>query len=144
MNWENPPLPWAELERRLSDRTPPTKNPPTKNPPTKTPPTGPGEQPFARAVSPDNPTDDSAPGYKRRRPAYVAQVPAVQRPSGAVVPYAELHCHSNHSFLDGASHPEELVREVIDRLGQWRAVEEHTLVNTVEKMVFKLPRQLAD
>jgi len=25
-----------------------------------------------------------------------------------VVPYAELHCHSNFSFLDGASHPEEL------------------------------------
>ncbi|MBM7770210.1 error-prone DNA polymerase [Actinokineospora baliensis] len=24
------------------------------------------------------------------------------------VPYAELHCHSNFSFLDGASHPEEL------------------------------------
>ena len=27
------------------------------------------------------------------------------------VPYAELHCHSNFSFLDGASHPEELVTE---------------------------------
>src|SRR5699024_10487481 len=26
-------------------------------------------------------------------------------------PYAELHCHSNFSFLDGASHPEELVAE---------------------------------
>src|SRR5262245_15812174 len=24
------------------------------------------------------------------------------------VPYAELHCHSNFSFLDGVSHPEEL------------------------------------
>ncbi|WP_116041301.1 error-prone DNA polymerase [Amycolatopsis palatopharyngis] len=27
------------------------------------------------------------------------------------VPYAELHCHTNFSFLDGASHPEELVEE---------------------------------
>jgi error-prone DNA polymerase len=27
------------------------------------------------------------------------------------IPYAELHCHSNFSFLDGASHPEELVEE---------------------------------
>ncbi|HUI02129.1 MAG TPA: error-prone DNA polymerase, partial [Acidimicrobiales bacterium] len=27
------------------------------------------------------------------------------------VPYAELHCHSNFSFLDGASHPEELAAE---------------------------------
>ncbi|MGH9172492.1 MAG: error-prone DNA polymerase [Acidimicrobiales bacterium] len=26
------------------------------------------------------------------------------------VPYAELHCHSSFSFLDGASHPEELVK----------------------------------
>ncbi|HSL09359.1 MAG TPA: error-prone DNA polymerase [Pseudonocardiaceae bacterium] len=32
------------------------------------------------------------------------------------VPYAELHCHSNFSFLDGASHPEELVEEAA-RLG---------------------------
>jgi error-prone DNA polymerase len=32
------------------------------------------------------------------------------------VPYAELHCHSNFSFLDGSSHPEELVEEAI-RLG---------------------------
>jgi error-prone DNA polymerase len=30
--------------------------------------------------------------------------------------YAELHCHSNFSFLDGASHPEELVDEAA-RLG---------------------------
>ncbi len=44
----------------------------------------------------------------------------------------------------GASAPEELVREVVDGLAQWRTVEEHTLVTTEEKMVFKLPRQLAD
>jgi error-prone DNA polymerase len=30
--------------------------------------------------------------------------------------YAELHCHTNFSFLDGASHPEELVAEAV-RLG---------------------------
>jgi 4-hydroxy-3-methylbut-2-enyl diphosphate reductase len=44
----------------------------------------------------------------------------------------------------GASAPEALVREVVDRLGEWRAVEEHTLVTAEEKMVFKLPRQLLD
>ncbi|MGH9013890.1 MAG: PHP domain-containing protein, partial [Acidimicrobiia bacterium] len=27
--------------------------------------------------------------------------------------YAELHCHTNFSFLDGASHPEELVDEAV-------------------------------
>ncbi|MGI9032405.1 MAG: error-prone DNA polymerase [Acidimicrobiales bacterium] len=35
---------------------------------------------------------------------------------GSPVPYAELHCHSNFSFLDGASHPHELVAEAA-RLG---------------------------
>jgi 4-hydroxy-3-methylbut-2-en-1-yl diphosphate reductase len=44
----------------------------------------------------------------------------------------------------GASAPEELVREVVAKLGEWRAVEEDTLVSTVEKMVFKLPRELVD
>jgi 4-hydroxy-3-methylbut-2-enyl diphosphate reductase len=44
----------------------------------------------------------------------------------------------------GASAPEALVREVVDRLAQWRAVEEHTLVTAEEKMIFKLPRQLVD
>lgn len=44
----------------------------------------------------------------------------------------------------GASAPEKLVREVIDRLAEWREVEEHTLVSAEEKMVFKLPRQLID
>ncbi|HSQ94643.1 MAG TPA: 4-hydroxy-3-methylbut-2-enyl diphosphate reductase [Croceibacterium sp.] len=44
----------------------------------------------------------------------------------------------------GASAPEALVREVVERLGEWRAVEEHTLVTAEEKMTFKLPRQLVD
>ena len=44
----------------------------------------------------------------------------------------------------GASAPEALVREVIARLGEWREVEETTLTSAEEKMVFKLPRQLAD
>jgi error-prone DNA polymerase len=30
------------------------------------------------------------------------------------VPYAELYCRSNFSFLRGASHPEELVRQAFD------------------------------
>jgi 4-hydroxy-3-methylbut-2-enyl diphosphate reductase len=44
----------------------------------------------------------------------------------------------------GASAPEALVREVVERLGTWRAVEEHTLMTAEEKMIFKLPRQLLD
>ena len=44
----------------------------------------------------------------------------------------------------GASAPEVLVREVIDRLSTFRQVEERVVTTTEEKMVFKLPRQLAD
>ncbi|HSG34085.1 MAG TPA: 4-hydroxy-3-methylbut-2-enyl diphosphate reductase [Sphingomonadaceae bacterium] len=44
----------------------------------------------------------------------------------------------------GASAPEALVREVVAALGQWREVEEEIRETTIEKMVFKLPRQLAD
>lgn len=44
----------------------------------------------------------------------------------------------------GASAPEQLVREVVDKITEWRDVEEHTLVTAEEKMVFKLPRQLTD
>ena len=42
----------------------------------------------------------------------------------------------------GASAPEKLVREVVERLGEWRTVDEQTLVAGEEKMIFKLPRQL--
>jgi error-prone DNA polymerase len=48
------------------------------------------------------PRGRSAPAHPHRRPS--------------LVPYAELHCHSNASFLDGASPPEELAEEAA-RLG---------------------------
>ncbi|MEY4238115.1 MAG: 4-hydroxy-3-methylbut-2-enyl diphosphate reductase [Pseudomonadota bacterium] len=44
----------------------------------------------------------------------------------------------------GASAPETLVQEVIDRIGQFRTVEVEQVVTAEEKIVFKLPRQLAD
>ncbi|RGP39998.1 4-hydroxy-3-methylbut-2-enyl diphosphate reductase [Altererythrobacter insulae] len=44
----------------------------------------------------------------------------------------------------GASAPEKLVREVIDRFSEWCSVEEETVKAAEEKMVFKLPRQLVD
>ena len=44
----------------------------------------------------------------------------------------------------GASAPEKLVREVVDRISQWRTVEEETISAATEKMVFKLPRQLTE
>src|SRR5438445_5001312 len=79
-------MPWKELERRLSDGRP-TNVPPYAN-------------------------GGDSPAWSRRRQPFV---PAVQRRRGSV-PYAELHCHSNFSLLDGASHPEELAEEAA-RLG---------------------------
>ena len=34
--------------------------------------------------------------------------------------YVELHCHSNFSLLDGASHPEELVARLLGALASER------------------------
>ena len=39
--------------------------------------------------------------------------------------YAELHCHTNFSFLDGASHPEDLVQRAVDLGYQALAVTDH-------------------
>jgi 4-hydroxy-3-methylbut-2-en-1-yl diphosphate reductase len=44
----------------------------------------------------------------------------------------------------GASAPEELVQEVIEAIAAFRAVELEQVVSAEEKMVFKLPKQLAD
>jgi 4-hydroxy-3-methylbut-2-enyl diphosphate reductase len=42
----------------------------------------------------------------------------------------------------GASAPEELVREVIERIAEFRTVSVEQVVTAEEKMVFKLPKQL--
>jgi len=98
MGFNNPRMPWTEFERRLSDgRT--------------------------RNAVPGADGGDS-PAWSRKRQPYQPPEPSPARPAGptalqtpvAAVPYAELHCHSNFSFLDGASHPEELVEEAV-RLG---------------------------
>src|SRR5689334_15649230 len=59
------------------------------------------------------PQDPEAPISQRKRKRQKIEV---ERPAGPVTPYAELHCHSNFSFLDGASGPDALVLEAI-RLG---------------------------
>ena len=89
-------MPWKELERRLSDGVVnPVRS--ADGRPTNVP-------PFANG--------GDSPAWSRKRQPFV---PAVERRRGSV-PYAELHCHSNFSFLDGASHPEELAEEAA-RLG---------------------------
>src|SRR6478609_4975086 len=59
------------------------------------------------------PQDPEAPISQRKRKRERGEV---DRPTGPVTPYAELHCHSNFSFLDGASGPDKLVLEAL-RLG---------------------------
>jgi 4-hydroxy-3-methylbut-2-en-1-yl diphosphate reductase len=44
----------------------------------------------------------------------------------------------------GASAPEILVREVVAALAQQRSITEREITATVEKMIFKLPRQLTE
>src|SRR5919108_2148782 len=88
-----PPIPWSELERRLSGRPLPDGQPAGAN-------------------------GGDSPAWSSRRPPYQSPPPAA-RPAAAgrlAVAYAELHCHSNASFLDGGSHPEELAEEAA-RLG---------------------------
>src|SRR5215207_6882618 len=96
MGWQNPPLPWSELERRLAGRPPPANQPPGADG---------GDAPaWSSRRQPYQPPPAESPGQPSRPP------PA-RSPGRLVVRYAELHCHSNASFLDGGSHPEELAEE---------------------------------
>ncbi|MDP9389501.1 MAG: PHP domain-containing protein, partial [Actinomycetota bacterium] len=90
MGWRNPAIPWAELERRLSDGRRPNR--------------------------PEAADGGDSPGWSRKRQPYEPDRAGYAPPTPGATPYAELHCHSNFSFLDGASHPEELAEEAA-RLG---------------------------
>jgi error-prone DNA polymerase len=90
MGWDNPPLPWRELERRLS---------------------------WGKAAGEDT-------REQPRRPHLVAPGDEPPRP-GRGPAWAELHCHSSYSFLDGASSPEELVAEAAARGLEAVAITDH-------------------
>ena len=90
MNWANPPIPWADFERLASGTT-------------------------RHDDRPHGADGGDSPAWSRKRAPYEPRA-RVERPSGTVVPYAELHAHSHYSFLDGASSPERLVEEAV-RLG---------------------------
>ncbi|WP_353814088.1 error-prone DNA polymerase [Agromyces sp. SYSU T00266] len=99
MGWNNPEIPWSELERRLSDRQ------------------RPGGATTGRSTVLGDGGD--SPAWSRKRHPYrppEAGEPTAEPAAGPVVPYAELHAHSTFSFLDGASGPEKLVEEA-HRLG---------------------------
>src|SRR5207302_7087633 len=90
MGWDNPPVPWRELERRLSWGT------------------------SARRAAGGERAAEPRPRPVTRLPAAGRASPAGEGPAAPA--WAELHCHSSYSFLDGASAPAELVAEAA-RLG---------------------------
>ena len=90
MGFDNPIIPWRELERRLSDR--------------------------ADASPWSNGSNRPGTGASSDRTDAVRSIPSshVDRGSGLhLVPYAELHAHSRFSFMDGSSNPDELVAEAV-------------------------------
>jgi error-prone DNA polymerase len=93
VGFNNPSMPWGELEATLSGRRLANGRPPG---------------------SPSWNAGGDGPAWSHRRQPY-EQPAGFERRRGSV-PYAELHCHSNFSFLDGSSHPEELAEEAA-RLG---------------------------
>ena len=128
MAFGNPPVPWSEVHRRLSGKPGPPVDGTrwanggdgdereragrTERP---TAPAGEGGGPSAGPPTmPEWADGGDSPAWSRKRSAY--QAPADVAWRAGTVPYAELHCHTNFSFLDGASHPEELAEEAA-RLG---------------------------
>jgi error-prone DNA polymerase len=96
MGWDNPPVPWREFERRLSWRQ------------------------SGNAAQDGNDEHEGGDGQ-----AVVTRLPVAGQgaagpgsrrrvATGKPVPWAELHCHSAYSFLDGASTPGELIAEAAE------------------------------
>ncbi len=96
VGFNNPSWSWSELEATLS---------------------GAAGRDGRAPGSPSWNAGGDGPAWSRKRQPFEAPTDLTPRADGApTVPYAELHCHSNFSFLDGASHPEELATEAA-RLG---------------------------
>lgn len=95
MGFQNPPVSWRTIESRLSDRASP-------------------DRASSGQPRPEGADGGDSPAWSRKRQPYEA--PQQLRSRHSTVPYAELHCHSSFSFLDGASDPEALVEEAA-RLG---------------------------
>ena len=110
MGWENPPLPWREFERRLSWGSKGDEN---------------GKD-----------GTGSKSGQADEGTAPVTRLPASRAGGGrhanraegagrAGPAWAELHCHSSYSFLDGASSPGDLVAGAAELGLQALAITDH-------------------
>ena len=113
MGWDNPPISWRELARRLSWGTA-TGEPNEPNEPDE--PGGPAGTAPGQAAAPRPVT---------RLPVPARDGPGDGSPGGNGPAWAELHCHSSYSFLDGASSPAELVAEAARRGLETLAITDH-------------------
>jgi error-prone DNA polymerase len=111
MGFNNPDMPWKEVEALLSGRESAHDR------------RGPGQRgPEERGKdgrAPGSPSWNAGgdgPAWSRKRQPFQPAPTSSTTAGPTRVPYAELHCHSNFSFLDGASHPEQLAEEAA-RLG---------------------------
>jgi error-prone DNA polymerase len=112
MGFNNPAMPWRELERTLSDRRGQADS------------TGGEARRGADGRPPGSPSWNAggdSPAWSRKRQPFQPATDTIIRRSTVTAAhtttsYAELHCQSNFSFLNGASHPEQLVEEAA-RLG---------------------------
>ncbi|UQX90279.1 error-prone DNA polymerase [Jatrophihabitans telluris] len=115
MGFDNPIIPWRELERRLSGR--PEHDSPEPDEEDDLPHRRRGH---GRELPGDG---GDSPAWSRKRPAYEA--PDVTRLTAGRTAYAELHSHSSFSFLDGSSDPEELVEEAVSLGLEALAITDH-------------------
>jgi error-prone DNA polymerase len=92
VGWQNPDVPWTELEATLSGRV---------------------QNGSSLTGGPEADGGD-APAWSAHRGPYEPPDGLARGSAGAGPAYAELHCHSNFSFLDGAAHPEELVERAAE------------------------------
>ncbi len=116
-------MPWKEVEARLSSRAwrarpAPEATSRARPAPEATSRARPAPEATSRARPfPSDGDGGDSPAWSYKRPAYEPPPDLAEaRGTRRTTSYAELHCHSNFSFLDGASHPEELVEEAA-RLG---------------------------
>jgi error-prone DNA polymerase len=124
--WNNPPIPWSEFEKKLSDASRPGSAPPVGADGGDSPAWSHKRAPYRAPAGGSSGSNDgdgasgggdsggaSAGGGGEARGGGGEGAADASR---ARVPYAELHAHSSFSFLDGASMPESLAEEAA-RLG---------------------------
>ncbi len=120
MGWNNPPVPWREFERRLSWRQGEQQGERQGEQQAERQGERQAEQQGERqgerqaeqqaGQRGDEQPESAAPGPSEEESRGLSRI-AERRiePAENAIPWAELHCHSSYSFLDGASDPQQLI-----------------------------------